>query len=116
MLSAMLYMKKSYAKKIYEIRLLIVSTTTTTKPLIPNKLGWARNETQSGVIRDQRSQISKINDSNSDNDTDSNDDENNENDNENDNDDENNENDNDDENNENDNENDGDDDDDDSYI
>jgi hypothetical protein len=26
------------------------TTTTTTKPLIPNKLGWARNETQSKII------------------------------------------------------------------
>jgi hypothetical protein len=38
-------------------------TITTTKPLIPNKLGEARNETQSKSIR---SEISNINDNNDD--------------------------------------------------
>jgi hypothetical protein len=28
----------------------IIINTTTTKPLIPNKLGYARNETQSKII------------------------------------------------------------------
>jgi hypothetical protein len=39
----------------------IFTTTTTTKPLIPNKLGQARNETQSESIR---SKISNISDNN----------------------------------------------------
>jgi hypothetical protein len=37
------------------------TTTTTTKPLIPNKLGYARNEIQSENIR---SKISNISDNN----------------------------------------------------
>jgi hypothetical protein len=40
-----------------------LSTTTTTKPLIPNKLRYARNETQSESIG---SKISNINDNNED--------------------------------------------------
>jgi hypothetical protein len=39
------------------------TTTTTTNPLIPNKLGYTRNETQSKNIR---SKISNINDNNED--------------------------------------------------
>jgi hypothetical protein len=41
----------------------LIVTTTTTKFLIPNKLGYARNETQSESVR---SEISNINDNNND--------------------------------------------------
>jgi hypothetical protein len=43
---------------------IVDTTTTTTKSLIPNKLGQARNETQSESIR---SKMSNINDNNEDN-------------------------------------------------
>jgi hypothetical protein len=52
-----------------------LSDTTIIKPLIPNKLGLARNETQSESI-EIRDLKYKINDSNSDNENDNNDDEN----------------------------------------
>jgi hypothetical protein len=48
----------------------VLNTTTTTKPLISNKLGWARNETQSESIR---SKISNINDYNEDDENNNND-------------------------------------------
>jgi hypothetical protein len=58
------------------------TTITTTKPLIPNKLGWARNETQSKIIeiRDlkyKKSMIVIVPDSDDDENNDNDDDDNN---------------------------------------